>query len=289
MIDTIINQITTTSIDQITSKYLIVEELSTGRFGKIYRVVEKFSNTERAIKIASKTCVPSITALSAECKALQRLNHPNIIKPIELLESSTLVGLVLELCNGRTLSEVLMVEGPFSEHKTVEIMASLFSAIVCCHKVNLCHLDLKLEKFVYATKNPKSEIKVLGFGESLDFSPEVIFHDAKGTLCYMAPEVLEGNYNEKADCWSLGVIMYLLLTKTFPFTGKNKEEIYMSIQHGYIPFSHNLQIISVSAKNFLSRLLVRDLNLRFSAEEALNHEWIQEYCIINRQLSLLAL
>ncbi|OMJ78520.1 hypothetical protein SteCoe_21623 [Stentor coeruleus] len=289
MIDSICNVITTTSIDQITSKYLIVEEISTGRFSKIYRVIEKFSNIERAIKIVSKTCIPSITALSAECKALQRLNHPNIIKPIELLESNTLIGLVLELCNGRTLSEVLMVEGPFSEHKTVEIMTSLFSAVVCCHKAKICHLDLKLEKFIYATKNPKSEIKVLGFGESLDFSPEVVFHDIRGTFCYMAPEVLEGNYNEKADCWSLGIIMYLLLTKSFPYTGKNNNEIYMSIQQGHIPFSHYLQNISPSAQNFLSRLLVRDLNLRLSAEEALNHEWIQEYYLINRQLGLLSL
>ncbi len=97
-----------------------------------------------------------------------------------------------------------------------------------------------------------------------------------GTPYYIAPEVLKGSYTTQCDNWSMGVVMYIMLSGRPPFGGKNNNEILNNVLHGTFDFSATVwQSISSEAKDLISNLLQRQADVRFSAEEAFNHPWIQ--------------
>lgn len=260
----------------IKSEYTFIKELGKGNFGKVFQAVHNESGLTRAIKVIIKVNVVDYITFINEMKVLKTLDHPNIVNVIETFETENLCFLVLELCSGGDLLERIVAERNFSEQKAVFIMKSLFSALSYCHRNNICHLDLKPENCVYLSKDSESELKLIDFGLSAVATEDEILHDKKGTPYYVAPEVLSGNYNYKADCWSLGVIMYMLLTGSPPFNGNNSKEILMSVYNSSYSFRHpTFRLISDSAKDLISKLLVKDVNRRFSAEQAFNHEWIQ--------------
>ena len=97
-----------------------------------------------------------------------------------------------------------------------------------------------------------------------------------GTPYYIAPEVLEGKYNEKCDIWSIGVIMYIMLCGYPPFNGNNDKEIFDSVKHEKLTFPEkDWSWISDEAKDFIRLLCCRDIKKRLSAKRALNHSWIK--------------
>lgn len=266
----------TSRVHDIKSEYTFVEELGKGTFGKVFKAIHKESGLERAIKVIIKPNITEYATFITELGILKNLDHPNIVNIIETFETENLCFLVLELCRGGDLLDRIVSEKSFSEQKAAHIMKTLFSAIWYCHRNNICHLDLKPENCVYFNKDPNSEIKLIDFGLSTVASEEDILHDVRGTPYYIAPEVLSKNYNNKADCWSLGVIMYMLLTGAFPFNGRNNQEILMSVYNGSFSFRHpNFKYVSESAKDLIAKLLVKDVSHRLSAEQAFNHEWIQ--------------
>lgn len=99
-------------------------------------------------------------------------------------------------------------------------------------------------------------------------------HNIKGTLYYIAPEVLGESYNEKCDIWSLGVIFFILLCGYPPFNGRNNEEIIASVRRGKFDFSYeSFQYVSEEAKDLLKKMLTKNPKKRISAENALSHPW----------------
>ena len=98
-----------------------------------------------------------------------------------------------------------------------------------------------------------------------------------GTPYYLAPEVLHGDYSQECDCWSLGVIMYLILSSYLPFHGSNQAEVYKAIKSGVFTFEHEeFNTVSASAKDLISRLLTIDKTKRFTCAQALEHVWFQD-------------
>ena len=128
------------------------------------------------------------------------------------------------------------------ERDAAYIMKQVLSAITYCHAKGVVHRDLKPENILIDSINPTGEInvKLIDFGTALFFSPSSArMKEILGTPYYIAPEVIEGNYSEKCDMWSAGVILFILLSGTPPFTGKSDEGIMNSVRIGVYSFKSN--------------------------------------------------
>ena len=156
-------------------------------------------------------------------------------------------------------------------------MKQVLSCINYCHKQNIVHRDLKPENILLEANKEFDQIKIIDFGTSLVYSPERNLDEKLGTPYYIAPEVLNKNYNEKCDIWSAGVITYILLSGMPPFNGQSDQDIMNKVRAGQFSFDDRVwQTISENAKSFIRSLLTYDVSARPSAETALMHPWLTE-------------
>ena len=260
----------------INNDYILGEEIGRGAHGKVYKSTQRETLQTRAIKVIQKSSVAEYETFVAEISILKDPDHPNIVKIIETFECDRLCYLVLEYYNGGDLFDRIIKERRFSEQKAALIMKSLLSAVRYFHSLHVCHRDLKPENCLYMSNSPDSDIKVIDFGLSAVQNEAEALHDAQGSPYYLAPEVLMGNYGQLADCWSLGVVLYMLLSGTPPFNGSTNEEILVSVYNASVNFRKKVfRSVSPAAKDLISRLLIKDPDFRLTAEQAYNHEWIQ--------------
>lgn len=181
----------------------------------------------------------------------------------------------MEICEGGELFDRIIAEKQLSEAHAASIMRKLFSALAYCHDQGICHRDLKPENCLLVSSDPDSDIKLIDFGLAKDYSEASAMQGMHGTPYYIAPDVLSGTYTNAIDCWSLGVMLYIMLSGTPPFNGKTNEEILMHVYDGSFSFRPRaFQSVSNMAKDLISRLLVKDPRLRMTAKEAFNHPWI---------------
>ena len=165
------------------------------------------------------------------------------------------------------------------ESDAANIMKQLLSAVVYCHNKNVVHRDLKPENLLLDTPDKNATLKVIDFGTSQVFDPNRKMSTKIGSPMYIAPEVLSKSYTEKCDVWSCGVILYVLLSGTQPFSGTSEYEVYQKIRRGvYSMTSHRWEAVSKPAKDLVKNMMLYDPNQRCSALEALNHPWIQNTC-----------
>lgn len=167
-----------------------------------------------------------------ETEILREISHPNIIRIVDMFEDETSFYMVTELCLGGDLfskiEEMLDKHKAFSEKQCAFIIEQILMAINTCHKNSICHRDLKPENILF---DSEGKIKVIDFGTAKKIDPEAGIKGVKGTPYYVAPEIIQQvNYNEKCDIWSIGVIMYILLTGNPPFNGDNDNQIFSKIR-----------------------------------------------------------
>lgn len=178
---------------------------------------------------------------------------------------------------GELFTEIRKLCG-LSEQLAANIMRQLLSAIEYCHKRGIVHRDLKPENILIEKTDNKNElnIKVIDFGTATAFEPNSVLRKAIGTICYMAPEVFNMNYNEKCDIWSCGIILYILLSGHPPFEADNDEEVIDAIKEGKFDYQRYAWTqISDDAKDLINHMLVLQVKNRYSAQEAYSHKWIQ--------------
>jgi calcium-dependent protein kinase len=153
-------------------------------------------------------------------------------------------------------------------------MEKLISAIRYLHSQDIIHRDLKPDNFIYKTKDPNSELKIIDFGLSTKIERGSKLKDIVGTPAYLAPEVLLGNYGKSADSWSLGVIMFVMLTGRHPFQGYKGKELFKAILKQPIDEEEaDWCTLSSDAKDLLRRLLEKSSRDRIKLDEALSHPW----------------
>lgn len=196
----------------------------------------------RACKKLSKSKISDLNKFTVEINILSKIDHQNIIRLFEIYEDAKYIYLIMEMCTGGELFDRIInhinKNQMFTEREAASIFKQLMSAICYCHSQNICHRDLKPENLLYLNKNEDSPIKVIDFGLSRLFSQTDHKMKTKvGTAYYVSPEVLSGNYDEKCDIWSAGVILFILLTGDPPFNGANDNEIYKKIQNKKYSFS----------------------------------------------------
>jgi calcium-dependent protein kinase len=166
-----------------------------------------------------------IRLLEQEFEILKSVDHPNIIKFYEMYVDDDYYNLVMEFCGGGEVFEHIIARGRFSEAYASRIIKQVVSAIKHLHDKNICHRDLKPENILFESKSKEAEVKLIDFGLAKYFTNKgadtPMMKTRIGTPYYMAPEVLEGSYDETCDMWSIGVITYCLLCGYPPFNAES--------------------------------------------------------------------
>jgi calcium-dependent protein kinase len=215
-----------------------------------------------------------------EINIMTKIDHPHVIHLYEIFEDNRYLYLVMEECSGGELFDRIIerinAQKMFTEKEAAFMFKQLMSAICYCHGAGICHRDLKPENLLFLGKENDSPLKVIDFGLSRIFGKDDHRMSTKvGTAYYVSPEVLAGNYDEKCDIWSAGVILYILLCGDPPFNGANDHEIYRRIASKKYSFpSPQWDNVSNDAKDLISHML-SDPDKRYTAEQVLKHTWVE--------------
>lgn len=262
--------------DNIEAHYTFQGSLGAGAYGSVVRATHTATGSVRAIKQVMKSKVKDFIAFKTEMEMLRSLDHPNIVRIVETFETGLKCYLVMECCEGGELFDYIVGKGTLTEAEAARLMKQLFSAINFVHSHNICHRDLKPENCLLMSKQPNSDVKIIDFGLAQRLEADELMHSLEGTPYYIAPEVLEGSYGKEVDCWSMGVILYIMLSGTPPFNGRTTDEILHRIRTGYLTFKPAaFKNVSEGAKDLISQLIRKDTTLRLTADQAYNHPWVQ--------------
>ena len=263
---------------QIRSKYRISHKMiGKGAFAEVYKGnLTSDKNTKVAIKWYKKKRLfdKEIKAIKDEVNVLSTLDHPNIVKLHEVFQDEKYIYIVMEYLKGRTLSDWLTKnEKPMSEEEATYVIHQLVSAISYWHSNNIVHRDIKLDNIII---DDNLKITLIDFGLSKNFSKSKIMKSTTGSPLFMAPEVLHKKYSNKCDVWSIGVVMYVLLSKRLPFSGECPADILSQSKVWDLAFEKSFwKSISSEAKDLISNMIKFDDKERFTCEQILKHEWFE--------------
>ncbi|KAK9276210.1 hypothetical protein L1049_005741 [Liquidambar formosana] len=262
-------------------RYILGEQLGWGQFGIIRACSDKLTGEVLACKsIAKERLVTQddVRSVKLEIEIMTRLSgHPNVVDLKAVYEEEDYVHLVMELCAGGELFHRLVKHGRFSEFEARVLFRHLMQVVMYCHDNGVVHRDLKPENILLATKSSSSPIKLADFGLATYIKSGQNLHGTVGSPFYIAPEVLTGGYNQAADVWSAGVILYILLSGIPPFWGKTKSRIFDAVRVADLrfppdPWDH----ISASARDLIKGMLCVDPSKRLTAAEVLDHSWMTD-------------
>ena len=181
------------------------------------------------------------------------------------------------LCEGGELFYHITKKKHLTEARAAMVMKQAFYALCYLHNNMICHRDIKPENFLLYKEDDDSHIKLIDFGLAKKVSKSELMTTPNGTPYYIAPEVLKGSYTTLCDNWSMGVVMFIMLSGKPPFPGKDNNEILNNVLNGQFDFKHQVwEVISDSAKDLINKLLNRNSDERLTALEAYNHPWIQQ-------------
>ena len=263
-------------------KYEIGKILGKGAYATVKLVTNKITNEKFAMKIYDKAKLNSNSKMNSvlrEIEILKNSNHENIVKLIEVINTTKQILIIQELIEGISLREYYNKEirgqKGISEHKRIifkKIFKQIFSAMDYLHKNKMAHRDIKLENILI---NKNYEIKILDFGFGM-YNPDNLLQTFYcGTPNYMAPEIaMKKPYvGQKADLWSLGVLVYKIFAADFPFKGKSEDDLYSVIEKGVFIIP---DFVPEYARKIICSLIEVDPDKRISCEEVLNSSWLKD-------------
>lgn len=258
--------------------YFTKPPLGSGLYGTVYKAKHKKTGVLRAIKRIKKTQPDAKTQeMKKDIEVLKRLDHPNIVKVYESYEDECAYYIVTDLCTGGDLFSSIEKERVFNERKAADFMRQVLSAIAYCHEHSIAHRDLKPENIMLEGPEGKNLLKLIDFGNSAYFKPGQFMTEKFGTAFYVAPEVLKGSYTEKCDVWSLGVVLFIILSGYPPFDGPDDNTILKKVFEGsYSMATPEWKTVSDDAKDLVKKMLVMNPKDRISARGCLEHKWIKE-------------
>ncbi|KAK6795211.1 hypothetical protein RDI58_008664 [Solanum bulbocastanum] len=265
---------------RISDKYILGRELGRGEFGVTYLCTDRETRDALACKSISKKKLRTavdIEDVRREVAIMSSLpDHPNIVKLRATYEDNEAVHLVMELCEGGELFDRIVARGHYSERAAAGVARTVAEVVRMCHANGVMHRDLKPENFLFANKKEHSVLKAIDFGLSVFFKPGERFSEIVGSPYYMAPEVLKRNYGPEVDIWSAGVILYILLCGVPPFWAETEQGVALSILRGVIDFKREpWPQVSEKAKSLVRQMLEPDPKKRLTAQQVLDHPWIQ--------------
>ncbi|KAJ7341058.1 hypothetical protein JRQ81_004748 [Phrynocephalus forsythii] len=267
------NSITSTNEDHPhIGNYRLLKTIGKGNFAKVKLARHVLTGREVAVKIIDKTQLnpTSLQKLFREVRIMKILNHPNIVKLFEVIETEKTLYLVMEYASGGEVFDYLVAHGRMKEKEARAKFRQIVSAVQYCHQKCIVHRDLKAENLLL---DGDMNIKIADFG----FSNEFTIGNKLDTFCgsppYAAPELFQGKKYDgpEVDVWSLGVILYTLVSGSLPFDGQNLKELRERVLRGKyrIPF-----YMSTDCENLLKKLLVLNPIKRGSLEQIMKDRWM---------------
>ncbi|KAK4404879.1 Calcium-dependent protein kinase [Sesamum angolense] len=244
--------------------YELGRELGRGEFGVTYLCTDKTTGEVFACKSISKKKLRTrvdIDDVRREVEIMRHLpKHPNIVSLKDTYEDDHAVHLVMELCEGGELFDRIVARGHYTERAAAAVIRTIAEVI-------------QPENFLFANKKETAPLKAIDFGLSVFFKPGERFNEIVGSPYYMAPEVLKRNYGPEVDVWSAGVILYILLCGVPPFWAVLFENAWITVMYGLQrdPWPK----VSDRAKDLVKKMLNPDPKKRLTAQEVLDHPWIQ--------------
>ncbi|XP_016109729.1 serine/threonine-protein kinase MARK2-like isoform X12 [Sinocyclocheilus grahami] len=245
--------------------YRLLKTIGKGNFAKVKLAKHVLTDKEVAVKIIDKTQLnsSSLQKLFREVRIMKVLNHPNIVKLFEVIETDKSLYLVMEYASGGEVFDYLVAHGRMKEKEARAKFRQIVSAVQYCHQKCIVHRDLKAENLLL---DADMNIKIADFG----FSNEFTLGNKLDTFCgsppYAAPELFQGKKYDgpEVDVWSLGVILYTLVSGSLPFDGQNLKELRERVLRGKyrIPF-----YMSTDCENLLKKFLILNPTKRGSLEQ----------------------
>ncbi|XP_056111874.1 serine/threonine-protein kinase D3 isoform X3 [Rhinichthys klamathensis goyatoka] len=266
----------------ISSIYQIFADdvLGSGQFGIVYGGKHRKTGRDVAIKVIDKMRFPTKqeSQLRNEVAILQNLHHPGIVNLERMFETPERVFVVMEKLHGDMLEMILSSEkSKLPERNTKFLVTQILVALRHLHFKNIVHCDLKPENVLLASAEPFPQVKLCDFGFARIIGEKSFRRSVVGTPAYLAPEVLRSKgYNRSLDMWSVGVIIYVSLSGTFPFN--EDEDINDQIQNAAFMYpSTPWKEISADATDLINNLLQVKMRKRYSVDKTLSHPWLQDY------------
>ncbi|KAL3534299.1 hypothetical protein ACH5RR_002760 [Cinchona calisaya] len=265
---------------EIEQRYELGRELGRGEFGVTYLATDKSNGEAFACKSISRKKLKTkidIEDVRREVEIMKHFpRHPNIVCLKDTYEDDNAVHLVMELCEGGELFDRIVARGHYTERAAAAVTRTIVEVIQVCHKHGVMHRDLKPENFLFGNKKETAPLKAIDFGLSVTFKPGEKFNEIVGSPYYMAPEVLRRNYGPEVDVWSAGVILYILLCGVPPFWAETEQGVAQAIIRSVVDFKRDpWPKVSDSAKDLVKKMLNPDPKQRLSAQEVLDHPWLQ--------------
>ncbi|XP_052057796.1 MAP/microtubule affinity-regulating kinase 3-like isoform X3 [Mytilus californianus] len=252
-------------------KYRLIKTIGKGNFAKVKLAKHVPTGREVAIKIIDKTQLnpSSLQKLFREVRIMKMLDHPNIVKLFEVIQTEKTLYLVMEYASGGEVFDYLVAHGRMKEKEARSKFRQIVSAVQYCHQKHIVHRDLKAENLLL---DGDMNIKIADFGFSNEFVPGNKLDTFCGSPPYAAPELFQGKKYDgpEVDVWSLGVILYTLVSGSLPFDGQNLKELRERVLRGKyrIPF-----YMSTDCENLLKKFLVLNPTKRASLENIMKDRW----------------
>ncbi|GIX86962.1 hypothetical protein CDAR_537076 [Caerostris darwini] len=253
-------------------RYRLLKTIGKGNFAKVKLAKHLPTGKEVAIKIIDKTQLnpSSLQKLFREVRIMKILDHPNIVKLFQVIETEKTLYLVMEYASGGEVFDYLVAHGRMKEKEARAKFRQIVSAVQYCHQKRIIHRDLKAENLLL---DGEMNIKIADFGFSNEFVPGQKLDTFCGSPPYAAPELFQGKKYDgpEVDVWSLGVILYTLVSGSLPFDGANLKELRERVLRGKyrIPF-----YMSTDCENLLKKFLVLNPGKRASLEAIMKDKWM---------------
>mmetsp|Transcript_27821 Transcript_27821/g.60808 ORF Transcript_27821/g.60808 Transcript_27821/m.60808 type:complete len:553 (+) Transcript_27821:21-1679(+) len=211
--------------------------------------------------------------LESEVDIFLAADHPHVARLFDVYETPKQMHLVMECLEGGELFDRVSERKTFPEGDAAEAVSQMLLSVNYLHKHGVAHRDLKLENFLYESR-ASDHLKLIDFGFSKAWDPNLKMQVSCGTLAYVAPEVLAKSYTSQCDLWSMGVITFILLGGYMPFSGSQAVQTQKISRGQYVLKPERWNRVSQEAKEFVSALLQVSPQKRLTAAQALEHSWI---------------
>jgi len=257
----------------------------------VYRCTHKTTGTERAVKIIQKQGLSDDEKqdIIQEHQIVKELNHSDIVRMVKLYDTSTAFFMVQEIVRGCECFDALVQQERFTEEQAALIIRKLLSCLAYLDEHNLVHRDVNLENILLGQDTEGnidySQVKLIDFGLCAEIKGEKLTHIC-GKSHYLAPEVMEQRYDTKYDVWSLGCVAYVMLAGFMPFDADTDADVRQQIMDSktYLSFEDlEWDVVSEDGQNFVASLLTFDADARPSAQEALQHPWLNRGSVAHEE------
>ncbi|XP_068668773.1 serine/threonine-protein kinase ATG1b-like [Aristolochia californica] len=278
--DSRVSMAQTTSRARVIGDYIVGRQIGSGSFSTVWHGRHRVHGTEVAVKeiVMERLNTKLQDCLVSEIVILKKINHPNIIRLHDIIETTGRIHLVLEYCRGGDLSVYIQRHGSVPETTAKYFMQQLAAGLQVLRENNLIHRDLKPQNLLLLTNDNHSVLKIADFGFARSLQPRGLAETLCGSPLYMAPEIMQlQKYDAKADLWSVGAILFQLVTGKTPFTGNNQIQLLQNILKSHeLHFPSDKKDLSSDCLDLCRKLLCRNPVQRLTFEEFFNHRFLSQ-------------